>query len=90
MRKRLIKLLGALFVIALISQAGAAIFLCEGALHLRHKPLTAARRAQAASDAEILDAKREDVDLTSFDGACLVAWFFRPEKGDSNVVTFFT
>ncbi len=75
-----------LFLGVLTLQTVAAIFLCEGTLHLKHKPLTADMRALAESDARQLGAKTDDVQIASFDGAKLSVWFFRPEQGNGDAV----
>jgi len=84
--RKLFKILAVVFLGVLVFQTVAAIFLCEGALHLKHKPLTANMRAQAKNDARDLDVKMDEVQITSFDGANLSAWFFRPEQGNGDAV----
>jgi dipeptidyl aminopeptidase/acylaminoacyl peptidase len=74
------------FFIFIAFQTLAAIVLSEGALHLTHKPLTALVRARAEDERRNLGVKMEDVQITSFDGAKLKAWLFRPEQGNGRVV----
>lgn len=86
MWKRSINILAVAIFGVLALQTVAAIFLSEGALHLRHKPLTAAKRTEAISGARDLGAKMDDVQIGSFDGAKLAAWFFQPQQGNGDVV----
>ena len=74
------------FIIFIVLQTLAAIVLSEGALHLTHKPLTANMRARAENEARDLGVKMDDVQIASFDGAKLSAWFFRPEQGNGDAV----
>lgn len=74
------------FIIFIALQTLAAIVLSEGALHLTHKPLTPKKLAIAEEGAKQSDAKMDDVQIASFDGAKLKGWFFRPEQGNGQVV----
>ena len=85
MRKLFIILAG-VFVSILTFLTIASIFLCEGTLHLAHKPLTGKMQAMAEQSARQLGVKMENVQVTSFDGVTLRGWFFRPEQGNGDVV----
>jgi len=63
-----------------------AIFLCEGTVHLKHKALTEKIRALAESSAQQFDAKMDTIYVTSFDGARLSAWLFRPQHANGDAV----
>jgi dipeptidyl aminopeptidase/acylaminoacyl peptidase len=64
----------------------AAIILCEIAIRLPRKPLTEKMRVRAESGALQLDAKLVGVQITSFDGARLSAWFFLPQRRSNSMV----
>jgi hypothetical protein len=63
-----------------------AIFLCEGTVRLKHKPLTKEMRARAENGAQQLEAKLEPIQVASFDGTRLAAWFFHPQHGNGDAV----
>jgi alpha-beta hydrolase superfamily lysophospholipase len=88
MMRKLSFLLAAVILGVLIFLTVASIFLCEGTLHLGHKPVTGKMQELAEEGARQLDAKVDDVQVTSFDGATLRGWFFRPEQrsGDAVIV----
>ncbi len=63
-----------------------AIALCEGTLHLGHKPLTGRMRDLAENGARQYDAKLDSVEVTSFDGARLSAWLLTPRHANASAV----
>lgn len=85
MRKVFVGLV-ATFVALLALQTAAAILLCEGILHLQHKALSGKMRKLAEDGARQLEAKLDDVQVVSSDGAKLAAWFFRPQNGSGDAV----
>jgi hypothetical protein len=85
MRTRAWILAGAFLAVFILNTA-AAIVLCNVALHPAHKLLTPKAQASAASIAQRADATIETVQVTSFDGAPLSAWFFRVKIDNGNTV----
>ncbi len=84
--RKVSKILTAVLFCVLALQTIAATLLCEGILHLTHKQLTAKTRTIAEKGARDLDAKLDDVQITSYDGTILRAWEFRPEQGNGDAV----
>lgn len=84
--RKLLRVLAATVLGVIGLQTVGAILLCEGTLHLPHKVLTERMRALAAKDARQFDANLNDVQIVSFDGAKLSAWFFRPPVGNGDAV----
>jgi hypothetical protein len=86
MRKLVITTFSVTFLGIIVLHTLAAVFLCEGAVHLRRKPLTSKMRALAENEANQTNAKRDVVHVESFDGTKLAAWFFRPHHGNGAAV----
>jgi uncharacterized protein len=86
MRKQFVIVLGVGLSAILAFQMVAAIVLCIGTLHIRHKPLTAAKIAVVEAAARRSNAQMETVQIASFDGVDLRGWFFRPQQGNGSVV----
>lgn len=84
--RKLYKILAAAILGIIALHTVVAILLCEGTVHLKHKPLTEKMRAFAENEAQQLEAKLEPVQIASFDGTQLSAWFFRPQQGYGDAV----
>ena len=84
--RKISKRLTAAVVVVFTLHTLAAIFLCELAVHFPRKPLNAKLRSLAESGALQFGANLEDVQVTSYDGVILSAWFFRPRQGNGSAV----
>lgn len=85
MRKISIVLVAALLV-AMVCQVVGAITLCLATLHPHHKPMAAERVAAIEAEVRTSNSTMEDVQITSFDGAKLRGWLFRPPEENGAVV----
>jgi hypothetical protein len=85
MRKGAKILMGAL-IATLALHTAAAVFLCGITLHPQHKALNQKMQAGAASVAQLAKARVETIQVSSFDGAKLSAWFFRTQNGNESSV----
>jgi hypothetical protein len=59
----------------------AAVLLCGITLHPQHKDLSEKMQAGAESVAPRANARVETIQVSSFDGVKLSAWFFRTQNG---------
>ena len=82
MRWRAKILLLLLFLGVLAFHTSVAVLLCEGALHLPHRHLPGQLRKLVENGAREFDSTMQDVQISSFDGAKLAAWFFTPREGN--------
>ena len=86
MNRKLSRIIAASVVGILAVSVLGAILLCEVALRLGRKPLTEKTRVLAERGARQLGAEMHEVQIASFDGAQLSAWFFRPQQSGGDTV----
>lgn len=79
-------ILAGAFLAAFTLNTAAAIVICQLTLHPVHKLLAPKAQATAEGIAQRADAAIESVQVTSFDGAVLSAWFFRVKNGNGDAV----
>ena len=71
---------------ALALHTAIAVLLCGVTLHPQHKELNEKMQTAAASVAQQAKASNETIQISSFDGAKLSAWFFRAPNANGGTV----
>lgn len=74
------------FLAAFAVHTAAAILLCGMTLHPHRKDLTGTMQAAAEAIAQHGSASVQTIQIASFDGAKLTAWFFRVKDGNGESV----
>jgi hypothetical protein len=69
-----------------VLHTATAILLCDATLHPWHKELTEKMQTAAEGIAKDAKASQETIQISSFDGAALAAWFFRPPNANGGTV----
>jgi dipeptidyl aminopeptidase/acylaminoacyl peptidase len=77
---------GVAALLTLSLQALLAVSLCIETLHPHRKPVTPEKRVQTEERVRDVHATMKDVQISSFDGANLRAWFFRPQEENGAAV----
>jgi dipeptidyl aminopeptidase/acylaminoacyl peptidase len=85
MRMQAVILTGAILA-AFILNTATATLLCDAALHPERKDLTETMQVAAKAVAQHANASNEAIQLSSFDGAKLSAWFFRTPDASGGAV----
>ena len=79
-------ILSGVFLAAFVLNTATAILLCDATLHPQYKVLNEKMETAAEGVAKDAKASKETIQISSFDGAKLAAWFFRPPNANGGTV----